>query len=440
MSQHTSNDGRRSLMLGALGGLFSGTRVWAQNVNPRAAARATSGGRLVVVMLRGAVDGLNVVVPHGDPNYAKLRPSIAIAPPDGTAATALALDSRFGLHPALASLMPFWRDATLAFVPAAGLPKPNRSHFDAQRMVELGGAVTASDVGGNGLLNGVSQRHGLGAVGVGEANPVILSGSAAVRLIARGRAATRTGVIAKDEERQTLLELYAGDDELSKAFRQGAQSRRDTAAQLKEDNLARGALPSSVAQAPMAGTGRNDQREMLAASNGAQDALGFALDAQHLCALMRTDAALRLGFVSVGGWDTHANQGAVQGQLANSLSGLAAGLVTLREQFNRAGDVVLVMSEFGRTAFENGTRGTDHGFGNAIWLMGPGVNGGKIHGEWTGLGEANLNESRDLPAHHDFRAVLAQVLRKTLGTSDRDLADLLPGGSWDRRLDALMRP
>ena len=154
--------------------------------------------------------------------------------------------------------------------------------------------------------------------------------------------------------------------------------------------------------------------QMLAASNGAADPVGLQLDAQHLGTLMRNDRSLRLGFLSAGGWDTHANQGNASGQLANNLGNLGRGIMQLRQDFSEPGDVVVVMSEFGRTASENGTRGTDHGYGNAMWLVGNNINGGRWHGQWTGLARGNLNESRDLPAHHDYRAVLAHVLRANL--------------------------
>jgi uncharacterized protein (DUF1501 family) len=154
---------------------------------------------------------------------------------------------------------------------------------------------------------------------------------------------------------------------------------------------------------------------------------------------MRNDLNLRIGFLSAGGWDTHANQGNVTGQLANNLGNLSRAIAQLRQDFSEPGDVVVVMSEFGRTAVENGTRGTDHGFGNAMWLVGNRVNGGRWHGQWTGLARGNLNEARDLPAHHDYRAVLAQVMRSTFAMSDTALASVLPNSKWDTRLDGLMR-
>jgi uncharacterized protein (DUF1501 family) len=182
-----------------------------------------------------------------------------------------------------------------------------------------------------------------------------------------------------------------------------------------------------------------DSAQMLAANNGAGSAQGLLLDAQHLGTLMRRDQSLRLGFLSAGGWDTHANQGAATGTLARNLGNLSDALVQLRRDFSQPDDVVLVCSEFGRTSAENGTRGTDHGHGNALWLMGNRVQGGRWHGSWTGLARANLHEARDLPVHNDFRAILAQVLRASQGLDHANIERLFPSYTWDKSLDGLMR-
>jgi uncharacterized protein (DUF1501 family) len=182
-----------------------------------------------------------------------------------------------------------------------------------------------------------------------------------------------------------------------------------------------------------------DAHQLAAADNGAGPAKGLLLDAQHLATLMRKDRQVRFGFLSAGGWDTHANQGGSTGALAQNLGQLAASLVQLRRDFSQPNDVVLVVSEFGRTSAENGTRGTDHGHGNALWLMGNAVQGGRWHGKWSGLAQGNLHEGRDLPVHHDFRAVLAQVLKRAQGLNATELDKLFPGFAWDAGLDGLMR-
>ncbi len=448
---------RRLLGLGAASALLlagGNARVWAQPLPGKPARAALDGGRLVVVFLRGAYDGLSALVPYADRDYYALRPSIAIAAPDGSAQTALRLDDTFALHPALSPLLPLWQQGVLGFVPAAGLPAPNRSHFDAQYQMEI--AQTGKTSSAPGWLNNVAALRATAAanpaaLGVGEANPAILGGPAAVKLIPRGQAAERTGVLANDKTRQALMDLYAGNDKISEAFRQGAGSRMQSAQELSTEKAAADgrrdmAAPASNGMADRRldrdGTPANPQAQsaqMLAASNGAADPVGLQLDAQHLGTLMRNDRSLRLGFLSAGGWDTHANQGAATGQLANNLGNLGRGLAQLRQDFSEPGDVILVMSEFGRTSAENGTRGTDHGFGNALWLIGNRVDGGRWHGQWTGLARGNLNEGRDLPAHHDYRAVLAQVLRATFALGDTQLASALPNTSWDARLDGLLK-
>ncbi|MEY2860911.1 MAG: hypothetical protein RL392_1369 [Pseudomonadota bacterium] len=417
--------------------------TWAQT-----ARTSEPQGRLVVVFLRGAYDGLSALVPHGDANYYAIRPTIALPKPDGTLQTTLMLDATFGLHPALTPLMPLWQQGVLAVVPAAGSPDPTRSHFDAQHHWEIGRPGISSNAAGwmNTLAGfGAAVPDGSAqsapkstaespeksvAIGVGEANPQILAGSAPVQLVAKGEAAKRQGALGDSRTRDAVMRLYGGDDTLSKAFRSGADSRMQTAQTLTAE--------ANMAMASGSASGM-DSREMQAANNGAGAAQGLLLDAQHLGTLMRQDRRLKLGFLSAGGWDTHANQGNVTGALANNLASLAAALVQLRRDFSQPRDVVVVCSEFGRTSAENGTRGTDHGHGNALWVMGNQVNGGRWHGQWTGLAQANLHEGRDLPVHHDFRGVLAQVLRSSMGLTAAQIDPLFAGYAWDAGLNGLMR-
>jgi uncharacterized protein (DUF1501 family) len=401
---------------------------WAQSQRQEA-----NSGRLVVVFLRGAYDGLSALVPHGDSRYYALRPSIALPAPDGTAQTTLALDATFGLHPALSPLMPLWKQGVLAVLPAAGSPDPTRSHFDAQHHWEIG--IPGKSANAPGWLNTLAGIEAAPpensaqaatksiAIGVGEANPQILSGAAAVQLVPRGQAATRQGALGDERTRGAILRLYAGQDGLSQAFRAGADSRMQTAQTLNAE----------MADPTMG------SKEMVAANNGAGSVQGLVLDARHLGTLMRQDPRLRLGFLSAGGWDTHANQGAATGALANNLGNLANAIVQLRRDFSQPNDVVVVCSEFGRTSAENGTRGTDHGHGNALWVLGNRVQGGRWHGQWTGLASGDLHEGRDLPVHHDFRAVFGQVLRSTQGLRGDALDRLFPGFTWDSALDGLMR-
>jgi uncharacterized protein (DUF1501 family) len=410
---HTSISSERRQLLQALGLAASAALVpqaWAQS------AAELKSGRLIIVFLRGAYDGLSATVPYADPEYARLRPSIAIAAPDGSAATALKLDATFALHPALAPLMPLWRSGVLSFIPSAGSPDPTRSHFEAQNHWEIGApGKSNAPRGWLNALAGMSAGSGTApvAIGVGEANPKILSGPTPVRLIPKGNLATQEGVLGNQRTRQALLDLYTGSDAVSHAFRQGTDSRMNSAQELSQ--------------------------EMMASDNGAPSAAGLLLDAQHLGTLMRNDRRLRLGFLSAGGWDSHANQGAATGALSQSLDKLGQALVQLRQAFSEPGDVILVASEFGRTAAENGTRGTDHGHGNTLWLIGNRINGGRWHGEWSGLSSGNLHEARDLPVHHDFRSVFSQVLRSGFDLNDRQLQDMFPGGTLDKGLAGLMK-
>ncbi len=416
---------RRSMLQGLIAStsMWAAPALWAQN-----GSSAHSEGRLVLVFLRGAYDGLSALVPFSDADYYRLRPNIGIPAPDGTANTTVALDTTFGLHPALQALAPLWKQGVLTAIPAAGSPDPTRSHFDAQHYWETG--VLGKSGGGQGWMNTLgaidsdtpSSSRPV-ALSVGEANPMVLAGSAPVQRVPKGDAATKQGALGDARTRNAVMSLYSGQDALSRSFQNGAESRMQTARTLSDD-MAAGELASP---------------RMQAANNGAGPAKGLVLDAQHLGTLMRKDPNLRLGFLSAGGWDTHANQGNVAGALANNLSSLAATVLQLRRDFSRPEDVVVIASEFGRTSAENGTRGTDHGHGNAMWLMGNRVQGGRWHGIWSGLAQGNLHENRDLPVHHDFRAVLAQVLRTSQGLNNAQIDHLFPGFNWDSGLDGLMR-
>ena len=379
-------------------------------------------GRLVLVFLRGAYDGLSMLVPYGDPHYALLRPTIGIAKPDGTPKTALMLDDTFGLHPACAALLPLWQQGVLAAIPCAGSPDMTRSHFDAQYHWETGKPGSSSPSPGwfNVLAGMLGQGAGIRALGVGESSPRILSGPQPVQLVGNGLSATRPGLLAETKTREAIMQLYAGDEKLANAMLEGANNRMSTAAMLR----------------PSGGTMSGEQQ---AANNGAGSPQGLALDAKHLGMLMRQNRQLKIGFLSSGGWDTHINQGNVTGQLANNFTNLTNTLMQLREAFSEPNDLVVVASEFGRTCAENGTRGTDHGHGNVMWLMGNAVQGGQCHGRWDGLSKDKLNEGRDLPVHHDFRGVMTQALTRCLGVRDTLLTDLFPGYRRDSNLKGLFK-
>jgi uncharacterized protein (DUF1501 family) len=379
-------------------------------------------GRLVLVFLRGAYDGLSMLVPHSDPHYALLRPTIGIAKPDGTPKTALKLDDTFGLHPACAALLPIWQQGVLAAIPCAGSPDTTRSHFDAQYHWETGKPGSSSPSPGwfNVLAGMLGQGAGIRALGVGESSPRILSGPQPVQLVGNGLSATRPGMLAETKTREAIMQLYAGDEKLANAMLEGANNRMSTAAMLR----------------PSGGTMSGEQQ---AANNGAGSPQGLALDAKHLGMLMRQNRQLKIGFLSSGGWDTHINQGNVTGQLANNFTNLTNTLMQLREAFSEPNDLVMVASEFGRTCAENGTRGTDHGHGNVMWLMGNAVQGGQWHGQWSGLAKNQLNEGRDLPVHHDFRVILSMAIQRSLGLTKNQTTQVFSGFHVDQGLDGLFK-
>jgi uncharacterized protein (DUF1501 family) len=406
---------RHLLQLGALGSalwLPVGRGAWAAvGAGPSAAQP-----RLVVVFLRGAVDGLSVVVPHADPHYRRLRSRIVLPPP-GADGGVLPLDAAFGLHPALAPLMPLWQSGRLAFVHASGSPDPTRSHFDAQDYMESGtpGRKTTPDGWMNRLLgltpaDGATLAAPTRAVSVGPVLPRIYAGPRMVANIAAGAAATRPGVLDRPRVASAFDQLYAGDDKLSRAYRESQQAHREV-------------------MASMSGNGDALAREMQAANNGAPLPNGFPEDAARLAQLMRKDAHVQFAFMALGGWDTHANQGAATGQLASRLAPLGQGLAQFAAQLGPVWDetVVAVISEFGRTAHENGNGGTDHGHGNVMWLLGGPVAGGRVFGRWPGLEDAALHEGRDLAVTTDFRDVLAEIAERHLRMRDAGLAALFPG-------------
>lgn len=384
-----------SLALGASLMIPVGRSAWAATVdNP-------TRKKLIVIMLRGAVDGLNVVAPVADQNYLRLRPTIGLGAP-GTEGGAIDLDGYFGLHPALAMLQPLWQQKKLAFVHASGSPDATRSHFDAQDYMESGtpGRKSTPDGWMNRLVSvlpGTSTPSR--ALSIGPVMPRILAGASAAVNLPTGKSGTKANILDRPAIGKAFDQLYAGHEGFQTAYMDGKNAHKE------------------IMDASMGG-----ERQM--ADGGAPLPNGFPDDAAHLARLMRNNPKMQLAFVALGGWDTHANQGAGKGQLANRLAPLGQGLAVLAERlgpmFNDT--TIVVMSEFGRTARENGNGGTDHGHGNVMWLLGGGVAGGKVHGDWRGVGDAALNEGRDLPVTTDFRTVLAQVCERHLLLSDKNLS------------------
>ena len=372
------------------------------------------GGRrkvLVVVFMRGAVDGLNVVVPHGSSEYYAARPAIAIAKPGSSSllssskdAAAIDLDGYFGFHPRLAALKPFYDSRELALVHAVGSPDNTRSHFDAQDYMESGtpGVKSTADGWVNRYLRerATAAAAPLRAVAVAARKPRCFEG-AATTLVLRDIASfgfkPKNGADTRRAEAwaRSVERLYASTADAT--FAATAHEMFDAIRvldRIREDGGA-------------AGSGEYPRGP-----------LGKSLG--EVAKLVKADVGLEVAFVEIGGWDHHANEGSVDGQLARNLEPFAAALAAFRRDLGPAKDDVLVvtMSEFGRTVRENGNRGTDHGHGNVMMVLGSGVRGGKVYGSWPGLARSALFEERDLAVTTDFRDVLGEILVRHLGCDD----------------------
>ena len=367
--------------------------------------------RLVVILLRGAIDGLNIVIPHQDPEYYSLRPSLAINKP-GETKGAIDLDGFFGLHPALKDLMPFWQQKSLAFIHNCGSPNETRSHFDAQDYMESGtpGIKNTSDGWLNRLLAQLPKDRPTQALNVGNTTPRILKGAMSIAHLRPGKNSLSPLPLDRPKVSQAFDRLYNSDRELDKVYQEGRQARSLI---LKELN-----------------------QEMMSASRGAISAHKFVDDAAEVAKLIAGNAQTQLAFMDIGGWDTHINE---SGILNRSLPPLGEGLATLIENLGSVYNdtVIVVMSEFGRTAKENGNRGTDHGHGNAMWLLGGAVKGGRVYGDWKGLSEANLHQKRDLPVTTDFREAIASILSQHLQLDSQQLMSVFPDYQLTEKLNLL---
>ena len=359
-------------------------------VTPVTLAAAPGDNRLVVIILRGAMDGLDVLRPVGDPDFAALRPDLD--------ADTLPLDGFFGLHPTLVDLMPLWQAGELGAVHATSTPyRDKRSHFDGQDLLEAGIAPDGRIRDGwlnraLALLPGATSRTGF-AVGQGEM--LVMHGEAPVSSWSPG-----SGLLLTPQAQRLLGRMYHDHPLFNAAL--------DEAIMLTD-----GALPAD---------GLVEQADMMGSMEASTRASGRGIGARKLAAFaaeqLRGDS--RIAAFSLTGWDTHNNQaGAIQAPL----KALAGALLTLREGLGPLWErtAVMAMTEFGRTARQNGSRGTDHGTGGAMILAGGAVRGGQVHGDWPGLGEAELYDRRDLMPTSDIRAQAGTVLSGLFGLSQADL-------------------
>jgi uncharacterized protein (DUF1501 family) len=383
----------------------------------RALAQTSEKGRrkiLIAIFQRGAMDGLNAVVPYAEQDYYNLRSSIAVPRPGAggaqpNQAPAIDLDGFFALHPALAPFKPIYDSGQLAIIHASGSPDNTRSHFDAQDYMESAtpGVKSTADGWLNRYLqsNGAADSSPFRGVAMGPTLPRVMQGKASA--------------IAMNNIND--FTIRAGGGETGQAVQGGFE-----------------AMYSQTVNDALRGAGKEtfDAMKLLKRVNPAQykpspDAVyprgAFGDRLRQVAQLIKSDIGLEIAFTDIGGWDTHANQGSSQGQLATRLTEFAQGLSALHTDVKERADdvVILTMTEFGRTARENGNRGTDHGHASVMFALGGSVKGGKVYGKWPGLKSHQLYEGRDLAITTDFRDVFAELAKKHLGATD--LNAIFPG-------------
>jgi len=360
------------------------------------------GKRLVVIFQRGAADGLNIVVPFREPNYYAMRPTIAIPQTQ-----VLDLDGFFGLHPAMASLQPLYSQGHLAIVHAAGSPDGTRSHFDAQDFMESGtpGIKSTRD----GWLNRALQAEDLRrhqeytafrAVALGSDVPRTLEGKIPALAISNVQDFAVGGRGPKPAPAATAFQAMYDQSSDSLLHNAGDSS-------FEAIKMLRATDPAHYAPSPEANYPDSP----------------FAKNMKQIAQLLKANLGLEAAFTDIGGWDTHQNQGSTDGQLANRLRDFSDSIAAFwRDMGPDAESITLVtMSEFGRTAAQNGTGGTDHGHANAMFVLGGNVRGGKVYGKWPGLADHQLNEGRDLAITTDYRQVLGEVVSRTIGATNLEV-------------------
>ena len=379
------------------------------------AAGSTRRKVLIAIFQRGAVDGLNMIVPFGDREYYAARPSIAVPLPT-VADGAVDLDGFFGLHPRLAPLKPLWNSHQLAIVHASGSPDGTRSHFDAQDYMETAtpGVKSTPDGWLNRYLHAREHENAtpFRAVALAQQLPRALQGTEpAVAMSGIGQFGIRAG--SDTVQASFEAEYAAAADRL---LNRTGNEAFDAVRMLKSVDSAR-YQPEHGADYP-------------------RSAFGEAL--RQIAQLVKADVGLEVAFAEAGGWDTHVNQGASVGQLAARLDDFSRGIAALAGDLGDAMDdvVIVTMSEFGRAVAENGNRGTDHGHGNAMMIIGgQNVRGGKVYGRWPGLSREQRYDGRDLAVTTDFRSVFAEIVRGHLGIADS--RSIFPGFEQPQRLGFL---
>ena len=362
------------------------------------AAPATQ-NRLLMVFLRGGYDACNLLVPTASNFYYEARPNIAIARPGAGADSALELNADWGLHPALRnSIYPLYQKGEAAFIPFAGTDDLSRSHFETQDSIELGQSMNATRNFHSGFLNRLAaQLNGVSSMSFTEQLPLIMQGRAQI-----ANTGLRTpGKNNMDKRQSGIISQMYSQTELAQQVSDGFTVRDEVVKDMQE--------------------------EMNSANRNAISTKGFEQEARRIAKMMRDKYAL--GFVDVGGWDTHVNQGGANGTLAGKFEELGRGLAAYQQEMGAAwrNTTVVVISEFGRTFRENGKRGTDHGHGTVYWVLGGGIKGGQVVGEQIKLEQSSLFQNRDYPVLNEYRLVLGGLFGSIFGLNASQLGQIFSG-------------
>jgi uncharacterized protein (DUF1501 family) len=395
---------RRQLLkssMGALTSLASLTALSMTSMTGRLFAAPATTNKLLVVFLRGGYDAANLLVPIGSGNryYYEVRPNIAVPLPGTEANTALSLNADWGLHPALhESIYPLFTAGQAAFIPFTGTDDLSRSHFETQDSIELGQPLNQSRNYQSGFLNRLAATlNSRGAIAFTDQLPIVLQGSVQIP----NTALRSVGKPAVDTKQSALIAAMYQGTTLAKQVSEGFTIRDEVMRELSA--------------------------EMDAASRSAISAKGFELEARRVAKLMKEKH--NIGFVDIGGWDTHVGQGGATGYLAGRFDELGRGLNGFSQEMGAewANTVVVVVSEFGRTFRENGNRGTDHGHGSVYWVLGGGIRGNQVAGEQIKIEQKTLFQNRDYPVLNEYRAIFGGLFARMYGLSDAQLETIFAG-------------
>lgn len=376
--------------------------------------------RFLLVFLRGAYDASNVVIPTSSSFYYESRPNIAIAKPGSDPHAALALNADWGLHPALRdTIYPLFQAGEAAFIPFAGTHDLSRSHFETQDSIEMGQDLGGSRNFQSGFLNRLAAQLNAGsAMSFTDQLPIIMRGDTKVANVGLLKA----GKNSLDERQSKIIAQMYGNTKLESQVENGFAVRGEVVQNMKAEDAARQSMNPTMGASAGASAGANN--------DGNRDAIsskGFELEARRIGKMMRDKYAL--GFIDIGGWDTHVNQGAVTGALANKLEELGRGLAAYKAEMGSMwkNTTVVVISEFGRTFRENGKRGTDHGHGSAYWVLGGGVKGGRVVGEQIALTPTSLFQNRDYPVLNEYRSVFGGLFARAYGLNAKQVDSIFTG-------------